>query len=337
LADHGLDGALSQVVAVGPDDLWAFGRTDTGKDGRLFALRGDGRTWTLNALPEQAKGIVLDAAASGPDDVWLIVGSRRNPTAFRWDGKSWAAEDELPYGTRIDVLDATHVWAYSAEAVQRIWFFDGNTWRPTALPDGVTLRAFDATSPDDLWALGSFEENGRTATGVFRSDGTRWTRVRLGGVFPADDQDAYIALDLLVSAPEDDVWIMGARIRRPAEESEVEPVVVPVSAHWNGRSWRRTDLPRRWLPYRAVADGHGGVRVLAVPNPADLDAVAPTTTLLSLSAGGKWSASAPAIFNGRVSMNALAVAGDAVWTVGAAYPSHVTMSASTSAVYNWTP
>ncbi|MER6002618.1 hypothetical protein ABT120_28875 [Nonomuraea angiospora] len=33
LADHGVFVTPSQVVAVAPDDLWAFGRTETGKDG----------------------------------------------------------------------------------------------------------------------------------------------------------------------------------------------------------------------------------------------------------------------------------------------------------------
>ncbi|HEX4811416.1 MAG TPA: hypothetical protein VFV66_01500 [Nonomuraea sp.] len=338
LADHGVFDTLSQVVAVAPDDLWAFGRTGTGKDGGPFALRGDSRRWTPDPLPEQARGAVLDAAASGPDNVWLIAGSTRNPTAFRWDGKRWAAQDALPYGTRIEVLDATHVWAHSAGAVQRIWFYDGGGWRPAALPDGVALQAFDATSPDDLWALGSFEEDGRTATGVFRSDGTRWTRVPLGeDILPADDQSAYVALDLLVAASRDDVWIMGNRVRRPAEESEAEPSSVPVAAHWDGRSWRRVDLPPRWRPYRAIADGDGGVRVLAGPNPADLDAVAPTTTILSLSASGAWSAAAPTIFKGRVSLNALTAVGGAVWAVGAAYLAQVTMSAATSVAYTWTP
>ncbi|MFI6317499.1 hypothetical protein ACIBG8_08265 [Nonomuraea sp. NPDC050556] len=305
------------MVAVAPDDLWAFGRTGTDRNGRPYALRGDGEHWTPSPLPEQAKGGVLDAAASGPADVWLITGSTRNPTVFRGDGKSWAAQDGLPYGTRIEALDATHAWAYWPGAVDQIWFHDGAAWRPTALPDGVALQAFDATSPGDLWAVGS------TPTGVFRSDGSRWTQVR----------HLDWAANVLVAAAPDDVWIMGNRIPPPVEEREVEPLTVPLAAHWDGHSWRQIDLPQQWRPLRAVADGRGGVRVLVAPNPPDDDAVAPTTAILSLSATGTEEVSAPMIFGGRVSLNGLAVVGDTVWAVGAAYPASVTLSASTSVVY----
>lgn len=336
LMDHGGSDTLSHVVAAAPDDIWAFGRTESWK-GKPFALRWNGDRWATSPLPKEAKGAVLDVAGSGPDDLWLLTGNTRNPTAFHRTGERWTIQDGLPYGTRFEVLDATHVWAYSPGAIQSIFFYDGNGWKPAALPDGVGLKAFDATSPADLWALGSVENGGKTATGVYRSDGLGWTRVPLGDALPADDRDTYVDLELLLATSDDDVWVIGNQVPRPEEESEAEPVSVPVAAHWDGRSWHRIDVQRRWRPYQAVADGRGGVRILVRPNPGDPDAVAPTTTILSLSADGTSSTSAPEIFGGRVSLNALAAISGTIWAVGAAYPPQVTMSASTSVAYVWTP
>ncbi|MFC7647483.1 hypothetical protein ACFQX6_48425 [Streptosporangium lutulentum] len=234
---------------------------------------------------------------------------------------------------QIEVLDRTHVWALPAEDANVTWFFDGDGWRRTPLPGGVLGLAIGATAPGTLWAVGLSGEGPRQTTGVFRSDGTRWTRVSLDGIFPPDDESHYLRLENLVTGGEDDVWIFGSRAERPGESGEGESRSLPVAAHWDGRSWRAVTVPPRWSLREAVSDGRGGAQVIVRPADGDPDAVTPTTAILSLAADGSSSVSTPAVFGGRVSLNALARTPEKIWGVGAAHPSAVTASASTSAVH----
>jgi hypothetical protein len=333
LADYGVFDSLTHVVAPAEDDAWAFGRTG-GSKGSLLALRWDGWQWVESALPGGVKGSVIDADSSAPDDVWLHVNTEGASSALHWDGIRWTVSKEFPFRVwRIEVLDRTHVWALSSDETAA-WSFDGTGWREVPLPDGVLGRAIGATSPGTLWAVGvSGEKDLKTATGLFRSDGTGWTRVSLGGIFPADDEEWYLRLENLVTGGEDDVWVFGSRAGRPDGSGEDRPRSFPVAAHWDGRSWRAVTVPPTWRLGGAVSDGRGGAHVIVWPTDDDPSSDIHTTSILSLAADGSSSVSVPEVSRGRVSLNDLAATPEKIWGVGAAYPSDVTLTASTSAVY----
>ncbi|SNS49880.1 hypothetical protein SAMN05216276_1010140 [Streptosporangium subroseum] len=334
LADYGVFDSLTHVVAPAEDDAWAFGRAG-GSNASLLALRWDGWQWVESALPGGVKGSVVDAGSSAPDDVWLHVNTERASSALHWDGVRWTVSKEFPFTVgQIEVLDGTHVWALPSRDAAVAWFFDGTGWREVPLPDGVLGLAIGATSPGTLWTVGTSGEGARRATGLFRSDGTGWTRVSFGEIFPADDEEGYLQLENLVTGGEDDVWVFGSRTERQEESGEGErPRSLPVAAHWDGRSWRAVTVPPTWRLREAVPDGRGGAHVIVWPADDDSGADIHTTSVLSLAADGSSSVSLPEVSGGRVSLNDLAATPEKIWGVGAAYPSDVTLTASTSAVY----
>jgi hypothetical protein len=334
LADYGVFDSLTHVVAPAEDDAWAFGWTG-GSNGSPIALRWDGWQWVKSVLPSGVKGYVVDAGSSAPDDVWLHVNTEGASSSLHWDGVRWTVSKEFSFAMRqIKVLDRTHVWALPSDDATAAWFFDGTGWREAAsLPAGVVGLAIGATSPGTLWAIGMSGEGPRSATGLFRSDGTGWTRVSFGGIFPADDEESYLRLENLVTGGEDDVWVFGSRAERPDGSGEDRPRNLPVAAHWDGRSWRAVTIPPTWRLRGAVSDGHGGAHVIVWPADDDPSSDIHTTSVLSLAADGSSSVSVPEVFGGRVSLNALAVTPEKIWGVGAAYSSDVSLTASTSVVY----
>jgi hypothetical protein len=334
-ADYSTFDMFRRVVAPAHDDAWAFGDADN-RDRSPFAARWDGRQWAPSALPAGISGRIGDAGGSAPDDVWLFVNGRRISTALHWNGHGWMVRARLPFQTRkIKVLDRTRLWALPGDTPTSVWSFDGTDWRQVPFPDGVDGWAIDATPSGTLWAVGAFDTSGLRSSGLFRLDGDRWTRVPLGRALPADDDVWYLSLEGVVASGDDDIWVLGNRRERhdAAGEIELRRRPRPVAAHWDGRSWRAVAVPGRWTPAYAVSDGKGGVHAVVGPNPEEADAVAPTSALLSLTADGSASVSAPEVTGGRPHLTAVARAPGTLWAVGAIFPAELTEASSTSVIY----
>jgi hypothetical protein len=69
---------LEDIVATGPDDVWAIGGSDAG----VILMHWDGAHWSLVEAPPNSGGSL---AALGPDDLWASGWNGY----WHWDGSSW--------------------------------------------------------------------------------------------------------------------------------------------------------------------------------------------------------------------------------------------------------
>lgn len=136
-------GALHDVVAIGPADVWAVGSAGT-------VAHWDGATWSTAALGGLRVPNLTGVDASSPTDVWVVGGvvayERRRAWIGHWDGAAW---------TR-----------FPAPSVK----------------DEVRLGDVAVASSTDAWAVGSIYRSsfgdGRVGPIVLHWNGTRWSRVR---------------------------------------------------------------------------------------------------------------------------------------------------------------
>jgi hypothetical protein len=91
-------GALLDVAATGPDDVWAVGQNQA--PGHLddpLILHYDGHAWAPTGVPEIAgQASLIAIACAGRDNVWAVgfqdpEDGPFGPFILHFDGSSWAA------------------------------------------------------------------------------------------------------------------------------------------------------------------------------------------------------------------------------------------------------
>ncbi|MBA3551905.1 MAG: hypothetical protein H0W27_03395 [Actinobacteria bacterium] len=184
-------------------------------------------SWTRMATPNpgNVRNFLSDVAVLAPDDVWAVGGYKwdpqapptpspgghmptgglrrglNHPLALHWDGVSWAQV------------------AFPEPTAQQI-----------ANPTDTIITAFEAISPDDVWAVGSGGVYG--GPGFFvHWDGSRWSFVAEAGESAVKD---------LAARSSDDIWAIGD----PAHRNGTQPIV----HRWNGSTWTEVAFPE--LPGR---------------------------------------------------------------------------------------
>jgi hypothetical protein len=139
------EAGLHVVATSGPADVWAAGY-------RLVE-HWDGTAWRRVSVP--AGTVVGDLAATSASDAWLVGSTGGRPAVEHWDGSVWSVEP-LP----ASVTTATSVLGVGASR---------------------TFRAVAASSPDDVWVVGSDRrqhfgyKKTLTVGVVVHWDGTSWT------------------------------------------------------------------------------------------------------------------------------------------------------------------
>ncbi|WP_204055870.1 hypothetical protein [Microbispora corallina] len=337
LADYGVFDEMTCVVATAPGAAWAFGVTGTQRS-HPVALRWDGARWTRYDLAQTTAAPVA-AAASGPDDVWLMLrAGRHGGQVLHWDGARWSPAGDGSFAS-LGSAGRGQAWALSGEDTA-VWLSEGGPWRWMPGPGArLAVQALSVPPSGTYWAV--TKDMRRWDSGLYRRPpGGRWQPVGFGGALPADTRENSLDLQGVVAASDGDVWAYGTYGRRPDPEGDGDPVRDPIAAHWDGRAWRAVAVPEGWrFTGAAVVDGHGGLRAVVASTIGDEDAVAADTAVLTLTPTGPATSAEPPIPGGRVVLRGLArVPGTGrFWAVGAAYPAAPDMSASTSVVYGWRP
>lgn len=169
-------GLVYDLVAAGPNDIWAFGHAASmGSGGSVpMAVHYDGSTWTEYDTPivGNRTNQLIAADGSGPSDIWA-VGVRRDiagaylPYTMHWDGENWTYH-AAPAGLTgsfdaVAVISPTDAWALGASVLAR---WDGVSWQSMPLPAGASSAAIEAVAADNVWVAhmtgGYFHWNGST-------------------------------------------------------------------------------------------------------------------------------------------------------------------------------
>ena len=184
-----VDGMASRIVMTGAKSGFAFFVDH--EAGRPVAYRWNGKAWRPSPLPSGFRGgdnPEVEAAASGPDNVWALRstvvkstkgdGPARSELA-RWNGRRWTKNRAFP-GVLLDqiaVLGRKNVWVFGTDIrakKDKAWHYNGRTWRARTATgwssDHLTVRS----GAGRIWAIDSF--GGRE---LLRWTGTRWKTVEI--------------------------------------------------------------------------------------------------------------------------------------------------------------
>ena len=173
------------------------------------------------------------------------------------------------------------------------------------------LTAVAAVSPNDIWAVGYFEDEGEGSdrTLIVRWDGSQWSIVPSPN---AGDEDNYLRAITIVSPA--DVWAVGDyEVETPAESHAL-------ALHWNGTEWSAAPTPD--VGYNVHLNG------VAAASADDLWAVGDyQTTLLATSSaltlrwqGSSWQQVPNPMRDERASLSAVvALSPGNAWAVGKTY------------------
>jgi hypothetical protein len=219
---------LLAVDAVGPNDVWAVGRTASGFGDRPLVVHYDGTEWLDVELPAEVTGVLHGVAAIAADDVW-VVGYTGDPDAsleraliLHWDGLLWAVvEAGRAVGNGrsalrdVEAIAPNDLWAVGYLHNQPLIVrFDGLAWSRSETEVTGIANAIEPLTPTDAWVAGA---------PLQRFDGTAWTEtqgVRAGAQLLA-----------VASVSPSDVWAVGLQI--VGEEGLARAVVL----RFEGQRW----------------------------------------------------------------------------------------------------
>jgi hypothetical protein len=251
---------------VSATDVWAVG---LGSDEHTFPVpplveHWDGTTWSIVPSPSAGPdyNIFVDVEAIGPNNVWAVgfYGGYGSPNSRalveHWDGTSWS------------------VVPHPAETVTS------------------SFSAVAAVGPDDVWAIGFYDNGGPTHTLMEHWNGTDWS---------------------VVLAPELGVGSRSYMDMAAVSATDIWAVADSRIIHWDGSAWQVVSNP---------IENSGRLKSVAAVGPNDVWAVGDHTSSYQVVTehwdGTGWSiVPNPAVGNYSFLDGVAAVNANDVWTVGA--------------------
>lgn len=279
---------LRAVVAPGHKDAWAFGDSGVGVHSRALALHWQGAGWRTVRLPHAAGLVVTGAAASSPDNIWVVGSDQVSGQLLiqRWDGRRWSVvptPKDVGIGTPV-VISKNDAWALGETSCESssgggthcttlLWHWTGTKWSHRAFRFAPTALA--AVSARDVWMIGQARFNGSGDPAgplvVRRWNGSSW---RLVHGIPQPRNLRAGTSDIAIGSARD-IWIgrrhwNGQRWRvipsAPAGVMTGDPEVTDRHggawmgpfAHWNGHGWIDT-FPAQNSPVGHLLAQHFGI------------------------------------------------------------------------------
>jgi hypothetical protein len=241
------DVTLQDVAAAGPCSAWAVSSFDDGGTMHTLILGWNGTKWSVVPSPNRGTGanFLRGVTAISPTDAWA-VGSYRGP---------------------VDYLTLILHW-------------NGTAWKIVKSPNAVTdsfndLFDVDATSANNVWAVGERDGKPGYRALVLHWNGVAWRLQKAPDVAGADDELFGVA-----AASSTDAWAVGCSdtgsliLRRHANRWRRVPSPSPgtgpclegatalptgqawaaghflgtsgdtsLVVRWNGRAWKRQNVP----------------------------------------------------------------------------------------------
>jgi hypothetical protein len=201
---------FSAVQTLAKDDIWfaGIGGNPLGKPQPSFARWREGRLTMLSSQELKSDEATINAlAVRSEDDAWAVgysmEGGRYQPLSMHWGGSNWATSTipDLP-GDHEDAPSSTS----SAHA---------------------ELNAVTIVAPNDVWAIGSYPQDGISKTVALHWDGNTWRRIASPNVGMMDN-----SLDAIAASATNDVWAFGSSARgSDAWQRQA------LTLHWDGVAW----------------------------------------------------------------------------------------------------
>jgi hypothetical protein len=186
-----LGNSLSDIIALGPNEVWAAGTQRVQEPGgsRTLIIRWDGSAWSVVPSPDPGPlGRRLNAiAALSPNDIWVLGDYQQVNTNWynffaHWDGAGWtvhpvATTINVDYLSALEAISSSDIWAvgtHNSDTFHTLMaHWDGAQWSTVATPDpllGMGNVPLDvaATSSTDVWAVGRYSAGSQSRVGILR-------------------------------------------------------------------------------------------------------------------------------------------------------------------------
>ncbi|WIG61692.1 MAG: hypothetical protein OJF49_004440 [Ktedonobacterales bacterium] len=231
--------SLQGAYAINTSDVWAVGSNTDSPETEHW----NGSSWAIFPQPASVIGTFAtlnSVAGVASNDVWavgVVPTGTEKPVIEHWNGSAWSvvapADSSLAGGlTGVIALASNNVWAvgYTFNSTTNqtlVLHWDGSSWTQVASPDTSStdsniLFGISASSPTDIWAVGTVETTSNEEALTMHWNGTAWTIVPtlqlpgFGGGFHG-----------VSAVAANNVWAVGY------DYSTFTPLV----AHWNGSAW----------------------------------------------------------------------------------------------------
>jgi hypothetical protein len=254
------DNILSGVVALSPNNAWAVGFFFDGDRLETLTIHWNGVSWTVvpSPNPGQRNNYLIAIDAISPNDIWATgnyrtyAGGPFVSLTEHWNGNAWTvvpnpnpglARDQL---VSVVALSRNNVWAvgnacdtgdcFASVGRTLVEHWNGTSWQVVPSPNAGAgfndLSAVDASSPNDIWADGSYCEDVDCNVSkplIEHWDGSAWSISPTS--FPDSAGSTYWGI---VALSRNDVWAGGSY-------STDNTTWTNLLSHWDGTSW--TNIP----------------------------------------------------------------------------------------------
>jgi hypothetical protein len=262
----GQNASFTAVAATSDSNAWAVGSENAELNGvgaKVLIDHWNGTAWSQVATPATPGNTASLAAvsASSRTDAWAVGRTQVNredflPLALHWNGTAWSvspsAATALAGQVADGVADISPTDAYAiggglgSANLGLVAQWNGTTWNPVTVPlpsnDGLNsdLDAISASGPDDVWIVGTFEDEISPAffpneTYSLHWNGSTWKVVPMPLVDSSNVNAFFQFNSIKVNSPTD-VWAVGARgVTDSSSRTLIE--------HWNGTAWSIVPSP----------------------------------------------------------------------------------------------
>lgn len=236
---------LFAITSISANDIWAVGNlVQDVSNGQALSFNlfehWNGTAWTPTLIQTDTFEALTGVSADASNDAWAVgwvaplTASSNEPLAIHWNGTNWVSAATPHVGEGENQLNAVlalapnDAWAVGfstpdappqqSATLTLIEHFDGTSWTvvpsPNVGPKSVNqsnrLLGLTASSPNDIWAFGSYfaaDGSGHQMTLLLHYDGTSWT------IAPSPNPTKGTFLDDLLFAgvvpSPGNVWIFG--------------------------------------------------------------------------------------------------------------------------------
>jgi hypothetical protein len=215
-----------RAIALDPNGGgWMLGLWQSG-DVMLF---WNGSDWVkyLGAFPD---GEVTSIASPAPGKAWAvgwIPGRSRTGMVWHWTSRGWVralSMRALPIRAA-EIMGDNAIWAVGDNGITDFW--DGASWTEIDNPTTQSLSAVRFLSPTNGWAAG---EGGQ----IMHWDGNFWSITEPFQWRSLVDDGKYPHISDIAFPSANNGWAAGRK--------DGGGLLSPLLLHWDGKTWRETDL-----------------------------------------------------------------------------------------------
>jgi hypothetical protein len=214
--------AFTAVAATGRTTAMAFQGNGGVLEPTAWVLRGG--VWRRATFPGRNDEVVLNAAATSPNDVWAFTegftASSIVSRVVHWDGRRWTVVktfgDIISEGREVAPND---VWVFGESSQNDAWYFNGHSWK------------FEGSGVNGGSVLGATNAWGYTGTDVERWNGVKWAATNVKGLLPPKTGNNAPQVTGIVALGPDNVYAIANGF---SSSSACGPTIV---LHFDGRGW----------------------------------------------------------------------------------------------------